>query len=138
MIENGSRVKIHYILTVDDEVVDSSEGRQPLEYVQGSGQIIPGLEEKLAGLGTGDKREVDIQPEKGYGQRDPDGLQKVPRSAFRNADEIKIGDSVSGRRGEDTFQARVAGVTDDDVTLDLNHPLAGKTLHFEVEVVDVS
>lgn len=137
MIRNGDTVKIHYTLRVDGDVVDSSSGREPLSYVQGSGQIIPGLEEQLQGLKSGDKKSVQVPAEKGYGVHDPAAVQKVPKASFANAEQVHVGEVVQGRSGNDVFQATVTGVSESDVTLDLNHPLAGKTLAFDVEVVDV-
>lgn len=138
VIQNGSQVEIHYTLTVDDRVVDSSDGREPLAYVHGEQQIIPGLEEQLEGLNAGDKKAVSVAPERGYGAWDPNGVHKVPRSAFKSPDNVKVGDVVSGQSGDNRFQAQVTEVGSAEITLDLNHPLAGKTLHFEVEVVNVS
>lgn len=138
MIQNGSQVQIHYTLKVDDKVVDSSQGREPLAYVHGRKQIISGLEDQLEGLKAGDKKHVTVAPDRGYGTRNPDAVRKVPRSAFKRPDEVKVGDRVSGQSGENRFQAQVTEIASDQITLDLNHPLAGKTLHFDVEVVNVS
>lgn len=138
MIKKDSKVKIHYTLKVDGEVVDSSEGKDPLEYVQGAQHIIPGLEEALEGLKTGDKKEVTVSPEQGYGPHNPDAMQKVPKSAFHGADGLVVGEMVMGNAGGREFQAKIVDVTDEEVTLDLNHALAGKTLEFSVEVVEVA
>ncbi|MFC1522841.1 peptidylprolyl isomerase [Elusimicrobiota bacterium] len=137
IIEKGSSVTIEYTLTVDGEVVDTSVGREPLSFVQGSGQIIPGLEEQLEGMKAGDQKKVTIAPEKGYGTVMQDAFQKVPRSAFKNIDNLKVNDVVSGQSQGRPFRARVAGIEGEEVTLDLNHPLAGKTLNFDVKVIQV-
>lgn len=137
VIKKGSTVKINYTLTVDNQVVDSSTGGEPLTYVQGSGQIIPGLEEQLEGMKPTEKKHVTVSPEKGYGAQDPKAFHKVPRKAFQDGQKLKVGDIVSGDAGGQKFQAKIAGVDKEEITLDLNHPLAGKTLNFEVEVVDV-
>lgn len=137
MIKNGSTVKINYTLTVDGVIMDSSPEGDPLAYVQGSGQIIPGLEEQLEGLKVGDKKEVIVAPDKGYGTVDLGAFQKVPATAFQNAKELKVGDIVSGQLGEQVFNAIVSAMGVDEITLDFNHPLAGKTLRFAVEVVEV-
>lgn len=137
MIQKGSKVSIHYTLRVDQEVVDSSSGKEPLSFVHGVGQIIPGLDDKLEGLKTGDKKNVTVTPEAGYGKRNPDATQKVPRTAFENADKIKAGDVVNGTVQGKQFQALVASIDTDTITLDLNHPLAGKTLNFEIEVMKI-
>lgn len=137
MIQNGSKVKVHFTLRVDDKVVASSFGKEPLAFVQGQGQIIPGLEEQLEGLKAGEKTQVTITPEKGYGHRDAEAVRTVPKAAFRNADQLKVGDKVSGDIGGHRFEAQIARVGPEDITLDMNHPLAGKTLHVEVQVVEI-
>jgi FKBP-type peptidyl-prolyl cis-trans isomerase SlyD len=138
MIEKGSKVKIHYKLTVEGEVVDSSEGKPPLEFVQGEGQIISGLEEELEGLKTGDQKEVVVSPQKGYGPSNPEAFQKVPKQAFQGNAELKEGEWVMGNAGGREFRAKISEINDDSVTLDLNHPLAGKSLEFSIEVVEVA
>ena len=137
MIKKGSAVKIQYTLSVDGVILDSSPEGDPLSYVHGAGQIIPGLEDQLAGLKAGDKKEVTVSPENGYGPIDPNALQKVPKAAFDNAQTLKIGDIVSGQMGEQVFNAVVSQIGPEEITLDFNHPLAGKTLRFAVEVVEV-
>lgn len=137
MIKDGSKVSIHYTLTVDGETVDSSDGLDPLQYVQGKGQIIPGLAEELSSLKAGDKKSVVVTPEKAYGQHNPQAIQKVPRDAFKEADKLKAGDVVSGSVQDQPFQAVVITLDEKEVTLDLNHPLAGKTLNFEVEIISI-
>ncbi len=137
VIKEGSKVAINYKLTVDGEVVDSSEGREPLAYTQGSGQIIPGLEKELVGLKAGDKKSVAVAPAEGYGEHNPAAVQKVPRTAFKDADKLKVGSVVGGQVQGQDFEAQVVALDTKEITLDLNHPLAGKTLNFEVEVVSV-
>ena len=136
-IKNDAVVAIHYTLTVDGTVIDSSLGKERLSYVQGTGQIIPGLEEQLAGLNIGDKKKVVVSPDKGYGERDSNAVQKVSKKIFQNPEGLKVGSAVSGQDGDKTFRATIVDITDQDVTLDLNHPLAGKTLNFDIEVVDI-
>jgi len=138
VIKKGSAVKLHYTLSVDGVILDSSPEGDPLAYVQGSGQIIPGLEKELEGLKAGDKKEVTVTPEEGYGPVDPNAFQKVPKAAFENSPGLKIGDIVSGQLGEQTFNAIVAQISSEEITLDFNHPLAGKMLRFAVEVVEVA
>ncbi len=138
MIKNGSKVSIHYTLTVDDHVVDSSQGNDPLIYTQGGGDIIPGLEEQLTGLNKGDKKTVTVSPEKGYGEPNPNAVQTVAKTAFQDSKELKARDVVTGHMGDQRFQAIIIAVDNDNVTLDLNHPLAGKTLEFAIEVIDVA
>lgn len=138
MIKDGSNVKLHYTLTVEDRLLEDSKKSDALTYVHGQGQIIPGLEEELTGMKAGETKSAVVPPEKGYGMHDPRGLQEVPRSSFKDADALNVGDVVSGQSGEQTVHAAVAEVKSDVVVLDLNHPLAGKTLHFNVEILEVS
>lgn len=137
MIRKGSQVKLHYTLTVDGEVVDSSREGEPFSYVHGHGQIVKGLESELEGMEAGDTKRTTVEPEDGYGRRRPDVIQKVAKSAFREPDRLKEGDVVSGDSDGRPFQAIVAEVGTDEITLDLNHPLAGKSLDFEVEILEV-
>jgi FKBP-type peptidyl-prolyl cis-trans isomerase SlyD len=137
-IEDGSVVRMHYTLTVDGQPVDSSRGSEPLAFTVGNGQIIPGLENKLKGLHPGDKRSIVLAPEDGYGPVHKDAIQKVPRKNFQGAGDIKVGTTVTSQDGGRMIQARVTEVTRDTVTIDMNHPMAGKTLNFDVEVVDVA
>lgn len=138
MIQNGSIVKMHYTLTVEGQVADSSAGGEPLEFEQGKGMIIVGLEEQLLGKKAGEKFSATIAPEKAYGFHNPQAVQAVPREAFgEQAKQFAPGGVISGEMQGQPFQAFIVAVTDTDVTLDLNHPLSGKTLNFEIEVVSV-
>lgn len=137
MIPEGATVKIHYTLRVEGRVVDSSSDGEPLEYVQGAGQILPGLEEQLGAFRAGDHKLLRIGPDGGYGEFDPNAVARVPKEAFRDLDGIAVGVRVAGQQDGRRFQATITGIDDHNVTLDLNHPLAGKTLDFEIEVVDV-
>jgi len=137
VIGQGSTVKFHYTLKVEGAVVDSSANREPLTYVHGSGKIVPGLESEMLGLKKGDKKNVSVSPEKGYGMSDPKAIQKVPKSAFKNTKELKVGSQVSGQSGGRNFQAKIEAIGKTDITLNFNHPLAGKTLNFDIEVIEV-
>ncbi len=137
-IKKDSKVAIHYTLTVEGQIADSSQGRGPLEYTQGAGQIIIGLEEALEGLKAGDKKSVDIEAKKAYGEVNPEAKRRVAKSAISNIDTLKVGDIVGASANGHTFRARISEITDKDVELDFNHPLAGKTLHFDVEIVSVN
>jgi FKBP-type peptidyl-prolyl cis-trans isomerase SlyD len=137
MIEQGSNVKFHYTLSVDGETLDKSRDREPLTYVHGEGQIVPGLERQLEGMKAGDRKTATVAPEEGYGPHRPEAVHEVPKDAFSDASELKPGDRVAGQAQEQSFEATVTAVTDDMVSLDLNHPLAGKTLTFDVEIVEV-
>lgn len=133
-------VSLDYTLRLDDgEVIDSSSGRGPLEFVQGQGQIIPGLEEELYGMEVGDEKAVTVTPENGYGERQADRVQTVPRNAFPDDMELEEGmqvrlqDSNSGQ----VFEAFVEEIHPESVKLDFNHPLAGEILHFDVKIAGI-
>ncbi|MCJ7499446.1 peptidylprolyl isomerase [bacterium] len=137
-IGTNSVVSIHYTLRDETgEVLDASEGREPLDYMHGSGQIIPGLENALEGKSKGEELAVVIEPEKGYGTRDESLVHEVPKSEFETPDEFEVG--MQFRVGDEggTLIMVVAGVGDEVVTLDGNHPLAGVTLSFDVSIADV-
>jgi FKBP-type peptidyl-prolyl cis-trans isomerase 2 len=138
MIAAGSKVSIHYTLTVDGAVVDSSSGKAPLEYVQGEGMLVPGIEKGLAGAAVGEKRRIVVAPDEGYGEAHPELLIKAPREALAHLPDLAVGAVVQGEGPDGPFRALVREIGDEDVTLDLNHPLAGKTLAFDVEVVSVA
>jgi FKBP-type peptidyl-prolyl cis-trans isomerase SlyD len=137
MISAGSKVSIHYTLTVDGAVVDSSSGREPLDYVQGEGMLVPGIEAGLAGAQAGEKRHIKVAPGEGYGELHPELLIPAPREALSHLPDLKVGAVVSGEGPEGPFRAIVREIGETEVTLDLNHPLAGKTLEFDVEVISV-
>lgn len=137
-IGTNSVVSIHYTLKDETgEVLDASEGREPLDYIHGSRQIIPGLENALEGKSKGEELAVVIEPENGYGTRDESLVHEVPKSEFETPDEIEVG--MQFRVGDEggTVIMVVAGVGDEVVTLDGNHPLAGVTLSFDVSIADV-
>ncbi len=137
-ISQGKAVQIDYTLKNDaGQVLDSSEGRQPLAYLHGAGNIIPGLETALEGKETGDTLSVSIPPEQGYGERKDEMVMTADPAQFPNADMIQLGARFQIQTDQGRYLATVVGVTSDAVKLDLNHPLAGETLHFDVEVMDV-
>lgn len=138
MIKDGSKVKFDYTLTVDGQVADTSAGRAPLEYTHGAGQIIKGLEEEMTGLKVGDKKTVTVKPEDGYGLVQQDAIRRVPKTAVNGAENLKVGDMVGASNAGHTFRAIVKEITDTEVVLDFNHPLAGKTLTFDVEVKEIN
>ena len=138
MIAAGSKVSIHYTLTVDGAVVDSSSGKAPLEYVQGEGMLVPGIEKGLVGATAGEKRHIEVAPDEGYGVPHPELLIKAPRESLAHLPDLAVGAVVQGEGPDGPFRAIVREIGEEDVTLDLNHPLAGKTLAFDVEVVSVA
>ncbi|HZJ03439.1 MAG TPA: peptidylprolyl isomerase [Thermoleophilia bacterium] len=136
--ERGTIVTIHYDLTdAEGTVLDSSKGGEPLSYLHGYGSIVKGLERELEGREPGQKTEVTLAPEDAYGERSPEAMMEVPRSEFPEGMEPEPGMTVQADTPGGAVYLQVNGVTEDQVTLDGNHPLAGKTLHFDVEVTDV-
>lgn len=139
MIGKHSVVSIHYTLKDDDgEIMDSSEGREPLAYLHGANNLIPGLEQELQGKTAGAKFQATIEPKDAYGEINEDLKQTVSMQMFQGVDEIQPGMSfIAQDEGGQQRQARVVEIDGDDVTIDANHPMAGQTLHFDVEVVEV-
>jgi FKBP-type peptidyl-prolyl cis-trans isomerase SlyD len=137
-VSENKVVSIHYTLKNDaGEVIDSSAGRAPLSYLHGIGNIIPGLEKALEGKSKGDHVDVSIVPEEAYGLRNEALIQTVPKSAFERAEEIEPGMQFQAQTPAGSRILTVVAVYDDDVIVDGNHPLAGETLHFSVEITDV-
>ena len=131
-------VSIEYTLA-DDEgtVLDSSRGREPLVYLHGVGQMIPGLEAALADKGAGDTLQVRVLPADAYGERDDSLVQKASRSQLQGVDEIEVGMQFQAGGAQGRQIVTVVAIDGDQVTLDANHPLAGVPLNFAVEVVEV-
>lgn len=128
----------HYTLTNDrQEVLDSSEGREPLVYLHGVGQIVPGLEKEMEGHKAGDRFDVTVPAAEGYGERIDALVQTVPRDAFQGIDDIAPGMRFRADTQQGPVTVVVTEVSDSEVTVDGNHPLAGETLHFAIEVTDV-
>jgi len=131
-------ISLHYTLTDDaGEVLDSSEGRDPLEYLHGHGNIVPGLEKALEGTTVGHRSRVDVAPGEGYGERNPELVFEAPREHFPNDMKLEAGSRVYAEGPEGPISFSVVRLTESGAVLDANHPLAGQTLHFEVEIVGV-
>lgn len=137
-ISSGKEVSIEYTLRLEDkEVLDSNVGEEPLTYVHGSQQIISGLESRIEGMKVGETRNVEVPPQESYGSLDPDAFREVDKFVVP-AGALKVGTHLQGKgRAGQVVQARVAEVKDGSVVLDFNHPLAGKTLFFEVKVLHI-
>lgn len=131
-------VSIHYTLT-DDEgtTLDSSAGSEPLAYLHGNGNLIPGLERELEGKSAGDKLTVKIAPADAYGEYDKGLVQRIPRRALKGISDVQVGMQLTAQSPDGNQQVTVTQVAGDMVTIDANHPLAGKNLNFDVEVTDV-
>ncbi|CAM3450245.1 FKBP-type peptidyl-prolyl cis-trans isomerase [Halomonas lysinitropha] len=137
-IGQNSVVAFHYTLTNDEgEVLDSSEGREPLTYLHGAGNIIPGLEKQLEGRGTGDKLQAKVSPEEGYGEVQAQLVQEVPRDAFQGVESVEPGMQFQAQTEGGPLMVTVTKVEGDTVTVDGNHPLAGQPLNFDVEIAEV-
>jgi FKBP-type peptidyl-prolyl cis-trans isomerase SlyD len=138
-IANNSIVSIHYTLTNDaGQQLDSSAADKPLVYLHGARNIIPGLEDELAGKSAGDQLQVTVQPEQGYGPVHQELVQAVPRSAFEGIDKVEPGMQFEARNEQGQAQrVMITAVNDESVTVDANHPLAGEVLHFDVTVAAV-
>lgn len=138
MITEGSKVSLEYTLNIEGgETVDSNAGDEPLVYTQGNQEIIPALEQELQGLAPGDEKQVTLEPEQAYGTVDPEAFREVPLEQIpedaRNQGQLLVMQDQQGNQQ----QIKVSEIRDDTALLDLNHPLAGKTLQFDVKVVDV-
>ncbi|RMG70932.1 MAG: peptidylprolyl isomerase [Nitrospirae bacterium] len=136
-VEKGKKVSIEYTLKLEDgTTIDSNVGGKPFTYVQGSHQIVEGLEEALSGMKVGDTKHVVVPPEKGYGKINEKAFIEIDKS--RVPKDVKVGSMLKGtsKDGRD-FYVKVAEIKDKTVVLDLNHPLAGKTLYFDVKILDI-
>lgn len=135
----GNRVRVHYTGRLDDgEVFDSSEGGTPLAFTIGNGQVIPGFETGVVGMAPGDTKTVNIPCADAYGERRDDGMMQVPRGEFPPDMPLEVGTSVQGQQQSgQVVTFTIAAVTDEAVTLDANHPLAGKDLTFDLTLVSI-
>ena len=138
-ITQNSAVSFHYTLTDDQgQQIDSSAGQEPLAYLHGAGNIIPGLEKALEGKSAGDQLQVEVSAEEGYGPVQQELIQDVPREAFQGVETIEVGMQFEAQTGQGgAVPVTVTAVTDETVTVDGNHPLAGKALNFDVTIADV-
>lgn len=139
MIKSGSVVSFEYTLSDENgEVLLSSEGKEPVSYTHGRREIIPGLEKALDGMEVNEKKSVQVEPEEAYGPLDPNGFKEVPKDRVP-AESLRVGTPLStrGPNGEDLV-IHVHEVKQDTVVLNFNHPLAGKTLNFDLKVVDIA
>jgi len=138
-IKENSAVSFHYTLTDDDgQTLDSSAGKDPLAYLHGAGNIIPGLESALEGKAVGDAMVVAVTAAEGYGEVQQELIQEVPRDAFQGVDSIEVGMQFEAQTGQGgSVPVTVTAVTDEIITVDGNHPLAGKNLNFDVSIEDI-
>lgn len=138
-ISDGVVVTIHYELALSDgKVVDSSKGHDPLAYLHGAGNLVPGLESALAGKATGEALKVAVKPEEGYGERSEDAIQVLPRENFPDDAEPEEGMHFQATDPDGMpIMGTIVKLKDGMVTVDFNHPLAGETLNFDVQIVEI-
>jgi FKBP-type peptidyl-prolyl cis-trans isomerase SlyD len=137
-IKKDSVVTFNYTLKDDaGKVIDSSSAGEPLAYLHGHGNLVPGLERELEGRNTGEKLTVKVTPADGYGEHSKDLIQKVPRRSLKGINKITVGMRLHAQTDQGPRAVTVTAVTGDMVTIDGNHPLAGQNLNFDIELVDV-
>lgn len=137
--KDGDTVHIHYTGRLDDgSVFDSSEGRDPLSFTVGAGQVIPGFDEAVRGMSPGDSKTTRIPPEEAYGERREEMTLSFPRSELPDGLDPQVGETLQMHTPEgQTIQVRVAETSDEALSLDANHPLAGEALTFDIELVKI-
>ncbi len=134
-VDDGQVVSMHYTLEVDGKIMDTSEGGEPLEFIQGMGHILPGLEHQLYDMKVGEDKQVVVAPRDGYGEVDTEAFMDVPRQAFPANVPLETGTELELRdQAGHPVYARIERVDESSVHLDMNHPLAGKELHFAVRI----
>jgi len=139
LIKKNSVVTLNYTLTDDaGKVLDSSDGSKPMMYLHGSGQIVPGLEKALEGKGEDVALKVRVEPAEAYGEVIPNGVKTIERAAFEGVDVVEVGMAFEAQAPDGSSQhIMVTKVEGDNVTIDINHPLAGVALNFDVKIVSV-
>jgi len=137
-VDDGQVVSIHYTLRIDGQVVDSSEGREPLQFIQGMGHIVRGLEHQLYDMKIGESKDVVVAPKDGYGELNTEAIFEVPRAEFPPNVPMEVGTGLELRDEHDNpMYAVIDKVGDQNVRLNMNHPLAGKELHFSVQIANL-
>ncbi len=137
-IQDNLVVKLDYTLIIEDEIMESTAEGGPIEFIQGIGQIIPGLEDALYGMKVGDKKTITIQPDQAYGEYDPDSIEVVQKDEFSEEIPLDVGTFLDLRDDEgEVLSAEIIEADDETVTLDFNHPLADKILTFEITIADI-
>ena len=138
-VKSGDKVKVHYHGKLDNgDTFDKSEGREPLEFEVGSGMVIKGFDDGVTGMSVGEKKTIVIPAENAYGPQNPDMLIEMPKERFPQDMEIEVGMPLSMSDGQgQQFQVTITEIRDEVVLLDANHPLAGKDLTFDLELVEI-
>ena len=138
-VKDGDTVKVHYTGTLKDgQVFDTSAEREPLEFTLGQGQLIPGFEKAVVGMEVGDSTSVEIPTDEAYGESREDLVINVPKDQLPDEVEPKVGMQLQvNQENGQPIPVRITEIADDDLTLDANHPLAGKDLKFDIELVEI-
>lgn len=138
VVKDGMLVSMEYTLKgTDGKVIDSSKGREPLKYVHGQKSMIPGLEKELTGMKVGSEKNVTVKPEDAYGPRNPNAVQEIPKEKIP-PNALKVGAVLQGQDDQGRpMLARIQEIKDKAVVIDMNHPMAGKTLVFNIKIVDI-
>ena len=135
----GQNVSVHYTGTLEDgSVFDTSEGRDPFSFTTGTGAVIPGFDQAVVGMTVRETRDIDIKSDDAYGPRSEEAVIVIERSSFPEDMQLEVGMTVQGEGPNGTFPATVAAIASNGVTIDANHPLAGKDLTFEIKLVSIN
>jgi FKBP-type peptidyl-prolyl cis-trans isomerase 2 len=138
-VTKGKKVKMDYTLTVDKEEIETSVGKEPLEFIQGDNSLIPGLENGIEGMKVGEEKTLVIPPKDAYGDVDPKAIKEFPKSSMPKNPEPQVGMVLQAESPDgESFPATIAEIKGDKVMVDFNHPLAGKQLTFKVKILDIS
>lgn len=138
LVAAGKKIKMDYTLTVNNEQVETSVGKQPLEFVDGDHSIIPGLEKGIEGMRVGEEKTITVEPKDAYGEADPKLFKELPKISMPANAQPKVGMVLQAQdpNGE-SFPAIISAIKDDKVLLDFNHPLAGKQLTFKIKILGI-
>lgn len=138
MITKGKIVKIHYSVKVDGKLVESTRNKEPISYVQGQQQLLEGLQKKLEGAKRGDQLEFILTPDEGYGPYRKEAEEDIPKSEVPQFDQVKLGMRLQEKQEDGRIKVgKVIAINENSIRLSFNHPMAGKNLHYSVEVMDV-
>jgi FKBP-type peptidyl-prolyl cis-trans isomerase 2 len=139
MVSDGNMIKVNYTLTVDGEVIDSSKKGSPLEFKVGSKQVIAGFESAVIGMKMGEKKSFQVVPDQGYGPENPRAIQSVTKDQLPADPKPEVGMALHAKTATgQKLSGRITEIQDDIIVVDFNHPLAGKTLNFEVEIMEIN
>lgn len=139
LVQEKNNVSVHYTGTLENgEVFDSSRDREPLSFEVGAGQMIPGFEKAVKGMKLNETKKITIEPSEAYGELKPDMVQKISKEQLPPELEVHVGQQLASQMPDgQQIVVTVKDITEEEITIDANHPLAGKTLNFEIEVVDI-